>query len=428
MNMDISRKMRMGPRPSRRGSVYVAVLGVAMILGIIGLASMQIARIELRAGVASDEMARAALTAQSAVEFALGRVETDPNWRTTYTHGVEEPANSWISLDATGDFKFVFLDSDGDLADDPNDGVTVRGIGRAGGATSVATVQLEPAGSGLTSLKVALHAAGNVDFNGGTFNNDQILSSNNNVHKYSGVVNSDVEAVNNITGSINGFTTTGVAPRDMPDVSTVFDYYLANGTWIDLNDIPGAKIEKDLLSAANNPYGPGTTNPQGIYVIDCLGNDITIVDARLEATLVLLNAGSGSKIDNDIHWEPAIANFPTLMVQGDLEMQWHGEHQLSESKAGVNFNPPGTPYQGVTDTDTSDNYQGVIKGLIYVTGNLTITHQCVLEGTVVVGGMTDIQKDVSLTYRATFFNNPPPGFRAGSAMSLVPGTWKRDAY
>jgi len=428
--MNIFRKRLLGSRPRRDGSVYVAVLGVAMILGVIGLASMQIARIELRAGVAGDEMARARLMAQSGVEFALGRLDLDPNWRTTYSHGVEEPSDSWISLGTTGMFRFELRDSDGDLADDLTDPVTVRGIGKVGSATSVATVLIEPTGQGLTCLEVSLQSDGNLVLASEiTLTTNQIVSSNGNIDASAAEASiaGNAEAGGNIMGIVSGSITPNISPpRQMPDNATVFEYYLANGTIIDINTLPDYKIDKVVLSSAYNPFG--ATNAQGIYVIDCQGNPITIKDSRLAATLVLLNPGSGSVMEKDIHWEPAVANFPALLVQGDFIMDWHGEHQLREGDLNVNLNPPGAPYRGETDSDTNDNYPGVIQGLTYISGNLLITRQSTLDGVVVVGGDVAIAADVDLTYRSTFFDNPPPGFGAGSVMRIVPGTWKRDAY
>ena len=103
------------------------------------------------------------------------------------------------------------------------------------------------------------------------------------------------------------------------------------------------------------------------------------------------------------------------------------EHDLRESMAGVNYNPIGTPYQSSEDTDIVDNYPPQIKGLTYISGNLTITHQCILKGSVVVGGTVNINAAMTLTYDSAHLDYPPPGFAAGSTMEIAPGSWVRAA-
>jgi hypothetical protein len=404
---------------------------VALIVGVIGLASLQISRIETRAGVTTNDMAHAQLMAQSAIEYALGRLELDgSNWRTTFAHGDEVPLNTWIDL-GNGQLKFILLDEDTDLADDDTDLVTIRGIGRAGGATSVAEITYAPAGTGFSCLEAVLHAAGQLTIDGATIQASGFLSSTTGVNGANGaVIHPNVETAGTVQGgTFNGTTTTGAIPREMPDSTAVFDYYLVNGTVINFNDIAGGTgvIDRVVLTKGNNPFGSGTTNSQGIYIIDCLGNDITIQNSRLEATLVLLNAGSGSSVDGSIHWEPAAANFPALMVAGNMTFSWEGDALLSEVVLGVNFNPPTAPYEANSDSDTGDTYSGVIKGLIYVSGSLGVDYINILDGAIVVGGSCDITASLNLTFRDIFLNNPPPGFADGTQMRIVPGTWTRAA-
>jgi hypothetical protein len=207
----------------------------------------------------------------------------------------------------------------------------------------------------------------------------------------------------------------------------VFDFYVANGTAISYASLPrsGANglLQNVVLSPASNPFG-SAVNAKGIYVIDCGGQPMLIKNIRVVGTLVLLNLGGGSSMQQTVLWDPAVANYPSLLVQGDLSLGIN-RSGLFES-AGVNFNPPGTPYQGVADTDTVDNYPSEIHGLVYVSGNLsTANHPVINGGCLVVGGTMSSNSDLEVTYTNTFADNPPPGFLAPAKMKISSGTWRK---
>jgi hypothetical protein len=113
------------------------------------------------------------------------------------------------------------------------------------------------------------------------------------------------------------------------------------------------------------------------------------------------------------------------MVWGNLDMTWDGGTVLSETVRGTNFNPVGAPYLNATDADTLDVYPGVIKGLIYATGNVTNDSACVIEGNLVAGGTLYSSANMNVTYSAYARDYPPPGFGKGSDMRVVPGSWRR---
>ena len=347
----------------------------------------------------------------------------DPSWRTNFLNNVEYPATPPTL--GNGTFTWKLVDADGDLADDESDPVTLYGIGRIGSLVRVQQVALQPTGAALTCLEVAAHAGVDFFFKNSTTTSDQILSANGETRTQgSPTINANVEAVLAITGgTYNGTTTTGITPRTMPDPNTVFDYYVTNGTPIAYSDIPGASLN-ELLSPANNPYGTGVTNPEGIYVIDCLGQNIVVEDCRIVGTLVLLNAGATSKVKSTLNWEPAVPNYPALLAQCSDIQFFSGTGTLDESTVG-NMNPPGTPYLDQTDSDTVDSYPAIIKGLVYVTGIITGYSAGNFEGVMVAGADIVPFSATTLNYNPTFFNNPPPGFTSGNAVKITPGSWAR---
>lgn len=417
-------------RRLRRGGVYVAVIGVAMIVSIVSLSAMQITRLQLKSALAAEEMAEARLIAQSAVERAMMKITEIPTWRSVYTSGTLYPTD-WLAL-GSGDLKFALIDSDGDLNDDQNDAVTVKGIGRSGDAAQVATVMLEPAGGPLDCLEVSLCVNGNLEPQlPGTMTTHQIISSNGNTEVGSGAnITGDVEAVGNISGSITGSETTGISLREMPH-EHVFDYYLFNGTWIDVDSLPvdGSKnplISSVLMTPTANPFG--AKNPSGIYVIDCLGKDLRIEDCRIVGTIVLLNPGPSAALADSVVLEPAAPNFPSLLVQGDISLLT-SDIDLSEAAIGVNLNPVGTPYRNVEDSDQSDTYPSVVRGLVYVSGTLSIPadgEHSRFRGVVVCEEIL-ASSAVTFKYDPVFFNYPPPGFSQGPEWRIMPGSWQRSS-
>jgi hypothetical protein len=411
-------------RSQRAGTLYVAVLGVSMIVALIGLATLHLSRVEIDVLSGAEQAAQAELLAQSAVEFALARTALDTNWRSNFASGVENPSGSWLSLGG-GSFRYALVDADGDLDDNANDAVTIRGIGRYGEATQVTTITAQPSASALDCLTVALHAGDDLNCNGPSLTCNQMISSNDDINSSGGgSISSHAWAVDSISGNVIGNQYEDQWPaRQMPDSTSVWDYYLANGTRIDVDSIPANRIEDVVVSAGNNPYG--AENLQGIYIVDCHGEGLTIADCRINATLVVVNPGSTVVLDDALTWEPPALHFPALMVQGNLNMAWNGTGVVQESAVGVNLNPAGSPYADVTDADQTDNYPSVISGLVYVSGNLQVTSACTLDGVTVVGGTATFTANLTLTYSSAHAVLPPPGFSGGSVLRVIPRTWQR---
>jgi hypothetical protein len=414
-------------RPNRQGTIYVIVLGAALIISSIALASLHMARVEVDGITNADRIARAELMAQSAIEFAMANLKSNASWRTTYIDNQQNPAATWYSPNSSDGFKFILHDNDGNLADDIRDNVTLTGLGRSGDATAAISVRLEPTGQALTCFNSAMTVNGNFGVSS-DLTISQMVSSNQAINLNAGI-NGDAWS----TGSISGGGVSGTKrenqspPRTVPDATNTLEYYLANGTAIDINSIPSQTISKQVLSAGYNPYG--AANSLGIYVIDCKSQQLTINRSRLECTLVItgVSAALPVKISNTIHWDPPFRNFPALIVQGNCDMSWRGEQQLDENADNANYNPPAAPYKGFSDSDQTDKYTGQIKGLVYVSGDLTISKQASFDGIVIVGGSTSITDKVTVSYNTTTRDYTPPGFSEGATMRILPQTWRRVA-
>ena len=188
----------------------------------------------------------------------------------------------------------------------------------------------------------------------------------------------------------------------------------------------GRQLEDVLLSPSSDPVGSGATNGKGVYVIDCGGQMLSVRNCRIVGTLVILNPGAGSTIGGAMNWQAAESNYPALVSNGDLTIATVST-PLSETTLGVNFNPLGTGYPwgaGSGDTDMSDAYPSVIRGVIYDSAGLTFGGSVAVRGVVVSGGGIKLANGImSIYYDAIAANDPPPAFAVSNPpMRVVAGS------
>jgi len=388
----------------------------------MGFAALAAMRIQNLAARDMNDCTAARGYALSAIELGRHILNTDPDWRS-------RPNGAWIANQAIGDGSLsldVVDPLDGNLADSPEQAVVLTGTGIQGQARHRTRVKLDPIRQSLTCLSVSLHANADINFGSATVRGDQIVSSNADVIAWGGSIYPQAEAMGAIKGySYRGGTAAIETARTLPD-SSAFDYYKANGTWINVANLPlsgsNRQIAYRLLSPASNPFSSGT-NAQGIYVIDCQYNPILISQSRIVGTLVLLNTGSGSAVQSSVSWSPAVQNYPSLLVQGDIDFR---TTSTTLTEGGINFNPAGTPYpypEGAVDADTTDSYPSVIAGLVYGSGRVSTFNSPTIS-VLVVGSTLSCSGTLNLNYDARFQSNPPPGFYR-IQMTPDPQSWKQ---
>jgi hypothetical protein len=178
-------------------------------------------------------------------------------------------------------------------------------------------------------------------------------------------------------------------------------------------------LDKELISP--NRFTPGSTNPQGLYIINANGHRVVIRDSRIDASLVIYNAAKsqGIKLEGAIAMEPAFAGLPSLVVGGDVEME-QTSADLLESSAARNLNPSGAPYLGATDADTLDSYPSLINGLVYVDGSLNVSGSVTILGQLFVSGELKVNEQLIIRPDPIETANAVPGFSMPTAMRLVP--------
>lgn len=401
-----------------------------MVIALIAITASSTGRLTLRSASMAEGSRRAARHAESGVDYALGWLNSHPDWRTALASGVLSAA---VLPDPTGggSFRWSVTDADGDLADDPRDHAVLRSIGYSGDSVWAVEVGIEPAGRSLTCLEATMHAATTATLaNSSQVNGNGVLSAGGEVTANSASVGLDAESASTINGgTFHGASTEGLPARESPG-GHVFDWYVSRGTEIELTSLPDAsgvyQLHNARLGRSINDYGEA--NPRGIYWIDCGGADLSIARSRLLGTLVLLNAGPGTAVSNASLLQTEALNYPTLLVDGNLSVDLRNAlvgQQLVENFP-YNFNPFGFPYEGGEDIDSLDTYPSRIDGLIYVSGALRFTDDSVIDGVVVAGSVeVASSKIVQALYRPYASYYPPPGFSAGQGVRLLPGTWRR---
>lgn len=417
--------------PQRRqgSTLYVSVMGVGMIVGVIALTTSLTDRMLLRESEQNHLQLIAAHNARSGVEYALNWMNRTPDWRTALTSGVDT-----ADIETGGGrFRFRVTDTDGDLSDDQRDHAVLRVVGEAseGRATYAVEVDIEPAGRALSCLEASVCSGSDIDLNAhSVVEGSGFLYAGNDISSNGGDINLDAEAAGTASGSgYNAELLEGAPAREMPS-EHVFDWYVEHGTEIRITDVPYSfgqyRMDLQLLSRELNPFGD--PDPRGIYWIDCQGNAIDLKWSRFLGTLVLLNAGAGMEFTDVAIYQPAAGNYPALMVQGDLSIDLRSPFTGQELREQwiFNYNPTGIPYEGVADSDRTDNRPARFDGIVYVTGTLRIDDDSDFQGNVIAGAITiDGDETLDVDYRPYSYNYPPPGFSAGQGARMLPGSYRR---
>ena len=228
----------------RRGTVYIAVLAVAMIVVLIGVTGIAVARSQKRAIDALGNAAEARFYALAGIEIGRVWISQNSNWRTAYAASLF--ANQPVGA---GTYTLTMTNATGvtTLDNTPSDPVTLASTGVKGRARQIISVTMAPGG---VSIDVPHRRArlrrGPEFLQAATIQPaSQIAASNISISTNNSAVYTDVETVGSYSGgNYYGQTTSGVPARTMPD-STVWSYYQTYGTVI-----PSATMSSNKLEAS----------------------------------------------------------------------------------------------------------------------------------------------------------------------------------
>jgi len=398
--------------------VYLHVLASSLLVSVLGLGALLTARLQGRVCRLTRDSAVARTCAVSAVELGLLEIKQDTGWRTTWPNG------TWMQNIPLGSGTFTLQGTDpadSDLTDSDSDVVILTGLGVSGLARHKVQVTVVPVIKPIEALATCLDASGALQVTSG----NKITATGapvatNAQLTYVGTIDGTAEAqsLGTHTGTITGGAPLVPGPvRRMP-ASDVISRYAAKATAVSYS----ATREKFVLGPGANPYG--STDPNGLYVINTNNASITIQKCRIWGTLVVL-AGTGTVTVNDpVLIQNYRSDFPALLVSGNLIIKnTSASTQLTESGCSTNFNPSTVPYNGASDTDKTDSYPNEIDGLVHVDGTLSLQLTAKIVGAVICNGTVTCAGTNTIAYTSSLYTCPPKWYTYVSGMMLSPGSW-----
>jgi hypothetical protein len=414
-------------RPHRRGSAYILVLGVALLITVIGMGTLLTTRLAGKQSGNASDWQQAGLIAQSMVEQAISylnaQIAANPTtWRNAFTSYTTGNAAAFAQTTSIGVGSWVVKDEvDGNFANNYADPFRLYGIGKVGQATRVYSVQVVPSGSPMDILRCGIHAAGSITTSGTITLGTGPLSSNGNV-KTGAMISGNIEAqsqsgsANNVSGTL----TVPAANKPMPSAG-LYNIYLAKATVLPASTLNN-RIQNQLLTSTSNSFGP--TNPDGVYsIVVPSGNSFMINSSRIKGTLVISMTGGTLNIDGPNLWEPSRPDYPILILQGtNVTVNLQGCNTwLSEANVGLDLNGNGT----MTD-DFPPQYRGLMH-FIGATNTVQINSNAFMAGLLVTDGSVSTSGQTSYISDPNLYANPPLGYGKGDQVAIVPGSWIWDS-
>jgi len=395
-------------RRERRGSLYFLVLvsGVVLVGLVLGVTSLLM---EFRhTSRVETQIKQAEAYAELGIRHGLYYTKNDPGWRGRLSNG------QWMVDVSNGEGIYTLRGEDpvdGNLENYKSDPVVLTCTATVGRASR--TLQVQAHNKPLELLRYALAGADDLTIT----NHVRItgdVTVNGDIDK-SGAdtwIWGDVECGGTITETknISGTVTEGAEAKDFLDTVEILNFYKNRATLIPFRSV----IENVVLSPSSNPFGE--TNEEGVYLVNCANREFEIKNCRILGTLILVNPGANSHIEKAIHWQSYRADYPALLVEGNIVIQTDAD--LDEADLKIDFSLPGEPGLG-TKTDVLPNE---IRGTIYVTGDLTMQKRTVVKGAVITEGGLVCREDTKVAADTSWATHPTVEF-ADDYLVAQKGSW-----
>lgn len=414
--------------PRRSGSVYVLVVLTVAITSVLGLSALSLATSRVQLETTELDLLHARLDAVSAVELGLASANTQATAGLTVADALSDTVAKTLDIDlatkVTSEDPFTYTDQEGNTQAADGYSSWITGTGAHGSAIWIEQAQIRrDEGRPLAPLSYAIHAreavaigsAAELTVSGSALSSDSAI-------QIAGRVKADLSApAFSITGSHAGdaekqSSGVGVLHRDALDrLRTEAERITHTGS------ISGHLLTRKVNSISRN------TDSEAIYLIETNGSDLLIEQTRIAATLLIdASRGGTVRIGKAVRIEPNLDGMPSLIVLGNARLEGTS---TTLSELTRNLNPADAPFDGVSDTDTTDSYQTGLFGLIHVIGNLEIAGDTRLYGSLHVDGrLTVTAGETQVTHDPAILKNIPRGTGENpdaESYMLQPGTWQR---
>lgn len=407
-------------RRNRNGSAYVLLLSGALVVVVAGVTAVRVTTTNIKTQGARKQGDTALRQAQAGLEYMMLRIVKDPGglyWRETasFSGGMSSPTGT-----ANTAVQIALRDpADGDLTNGVWGDVDCRVRATTGDFSRQIGVTLRPTMQRMRCLDLAVGA---LKFSGG----GTVLASGGNSYEYNSNATSrpiivDWVGLNDATGldvtadAASSNTMADAADQRLPEAK-VIDYWAALGTKTTLS--ADRVIQNALFSPTSNPLG--AANALGIYVIDVSSHKVIIQNCRVYGTLILYGTGKDKiTFDKSNCLQPASWDRPALLVSGGVTFS-QSSTDLSEVTSLANFNPSGAPFRSETDIDVLDTYPSLIRGLVYVDGEIDIKKDLSVQGQVFTTGV--ISRGAQLHVQYYPIEGTPIGFSFPTGVQLVDGS------
>ena len=421
-------------RVGRSGTIYITVLMTSLIVATFAIATSLVSYRTQKDRVIHDEAFDLATAAESAIDLALARIASDPNWRVNHASNQEYGP---FTLGRCNVF-YRLIDSTNNLAANTGKDITIIGVARQNNASYAVSVRATPNGSTFTCIQHSVASASPLDLsNANHWNTHQRFFFNGPVSLSGGsTLTGDTLSAGaiivNTPSLARGSRTQFQTSITIPQISYLENIYKDLATAIPVTSLPNVggvrEIKGQVISPNINPFLTGT-NIQGIYSIDCQGQTVSISNSRIIGTLLLINTGDASQIGANTIIEPALPNYPSLIVKGKMGFATRfAPFTESSPSINCNLNPPEAPLGSLSNNSLTESYVPEIKGIVYVSNdaNLLSGYELQIDGIFIANR---IVANSPGTLRV-FYNNlpttsPPPGFRSDARMQPVSGTYRR---
>jgi hypothetical protein len=282
----------------RTGGVYIAVLGSAMLIALLGMCALMGQRIQNRLVRSSSDIRQAQLNAYTAVELALLTMKQDTSWRANNVNG------NWFVNRSTGNGTCtvnVVDPVDSSLTNNGDDSVVVTGIGYCGQAEQRVKVTVDPRKDPLSCLRSAIAVGGSIGVVSDIFRTNGLTTANQ-IFASGSQVYGKVEATSITGGTFNGTTTTVTSDKrpKMPDWTSVFQYYKDNAASLDINSLPQTtpNLGRNTSFDTDTSYWTGSaTGLPTATLIQTTGVSGHVACARVKDRIAL-TAGASQYIDH----------------------------------------------------------------------------------------------------------------------------------